>query len=145
MANSVHKDIQGPDWPLGNIVVVTPGTQVSIMSLVDPSLVNAPENPTGTTTDEYTRSAQQIVFQGFKVGANPPRLANNTGNIYVVRKPLTGAGGTTDVGTIVAVIAPGQTFVLSSSSLVRNVFNLYRYLIDADNAGDACQVTAIMQ
>jgi hypothetical protein len=146
MANSVHKDKQGPDWPLGSIVVTAPGTPVSIMSLVDPGSVNAPESPTPGTVgaDEYTAVAQQIVIGGFKAGAGPPKLASNVGNVYLVRKPLAGAGGSGDVGTIVLTVPPGTTAVLGSAALVRNVFNLYRYFIDADNANDAAQVTALI-
>lgn len=147
MANSVHKDRQGPVWPLGSIVVPTPGTYVSIMSLVDPTQANAPESPTPGTAgaDEYTSRAQQIIFQGFKAGAVPPKLTANTGNVYVVRKALAGAGGASDIGTVVAVIAPGGSFILGSAALNRNVYSLYEYLIDADTANDACQVTAIIQ
>lgn len=144
MAVSVHKDPQGPDWPLGNIAVPTPGTPVSIMSLVDSASTNAPETGTSTLTDEYTRRAQQIIFQAFKAGAAPPKFAANTGNVYIVRKSV-GAGGQNDVGTVIACLTPGQTFVLGSSAQVRNVFNLYRYFIDADTANDACQATAIIQ
>lgn len=146
MANSVQQDKAGPIWPLGSIVVTTPGTYVSIMSLVDSTLANAPENPTsyGGSVSEYTNRAQQIIFQGFKAGAAPPKLANNTGNVYIVRKP-TGSGGVGDVGTVVAVIPPGGSFILGSAASVRNVFSLYEYYIDADNANDACQVTAIIQ
>jgi hypothetical protein len=42
MANSVLLDRHGPDWPLGFIKVVTPGTPVGLMSLVHSS----PERPT---------------------------------------------------------------------------------------------------
>lgn len=147
MANSVHQNIHGPDWPLGNIVVPVPGTPVAIMNLVDSTARFAPESGTATVagSGEYTRRAQQIIFQGVKAGGGPPKLVNNTGNVYVIRKALAGAGGITDVGTVIAVIAPGQTFILGSAPLNRNVFNLYAYYIDADNANDACQVTAIIQ
>ena len=147
MANSLHLDPQGPDWPLGFVKVTTPGTPISIMTNVDSASVNAPETGAGpgpSASDEYTRAAQQIIFQAFKAGG-ATRLANNTGNIYIVRKPTAGAGGVTDVGNIVAVLTPGQTFILGSSSLVRNVFSPYRYLIDADTANDGAEVTLIMQ
>jgi hypothetical protein len=42
MAAGIQKNRFGPFWPLGSIVVVTPGTPVNMMSLVDPSLINAP-------------------------------------------------------------------------------------------------------
>lgn len=141
MANSVQKSPQGPLWPLGNIAVVTPGTPVSIMSLVDPSLLQAPENPTtyGGQVQEYTVRAQQITFQAFKSGAT--RLAPNSGNIYIIMKPLVGAGGTTDIGTILWVLTPGQTWNLGSSARNNNVYSPYELFIDADTTADACQVT----
>ena len=148
MGVSVHKDKQGPIWPLGQIAVVTPGTQVSIMSLVDSTNVNAPESPTPGTSgaDEYTSRAQQIIFQAYKAGAGTI-LAGNTTNklVYVVRKPTPGNGGTGDTGVVVVALSPGQTFVLGSAALDRNVYNLYEYFIDADTAGDGIQVTAIIQ
>lgn len=146
MANSVLKDKQGPDWPLGSIVVTVPGTPVGIMSLVDPASVNAPETPTPGTVgaNEYTERAQQIFFQGMKSNAGVG-MVNNTGNIYVVRKGTAGLGNRTDAGAIVLTIPPGATLFLGSAALNRNVFNMYRYSIDADNANDACQVTAIVQ
>jgi len=144
MANSVHRDRQGPDWPLGNIVVPTPGTPVSIMSLVD--TLDDPNNPVPGTSgaDEYTISFQQIMFQAIKAGAGPPRMTNNTGNVYVVRKATAGAGGTTDTGVVIKMLVPGETFVLSSSALVKNIYNGYRYFIDSDSANDACQVTGLL-
>ena len=148
MGNSVYKDKQGPVWPLGNIVVVTPGTQVNIMSLVDPTNVNAPETPTPGTVgaDEYTSRAQQILFQSYKAGAGTILAANTTGKlVYVVRKFTAGNGGVGDTGVVIAALSPGQTFVLGSAALNRNVFNLYEYYIDADTANDAVQVTAIIQ
>jgi hypothetical protein len=133
-------------WPLGQIAVPTPGTYVSIMSLVDSSFVNAPEKPTPGTVgaNEYTNRAQQIIFQAYKVGSGT-KLGANTGTIYIVKPPLAGAGGVGDTGTIVTALTPGQTFVLSSAPENRNVFNLYEYYIDADTAADGCQVTAIIQ
>jgi hypothetical protein len=144
MANSVMKDKQGPDWPCGLIVVVTPGIPVEIMSLVDPTDVNEPESATSAASDEYSVRAQQIIFQAVKAGAGGHGLANNAGNIYLVREG-TGPSNRDDPGAIVATIAPGLTFVLASAPLDRNVFSPYRYRIDADNAGDACLVTLLIQ
>jgi hypothetical protein len=142
MANSVFKTAQGTFWPVGNIAVPTPGTPVSLMSLVDSANTNAPETPTSTLTDEYTRgTCQEIFFQAYKAGAGPPRLTANTGNIYIVMKPLAGAGGVADTGNIIAVIPPGQSFTLSSAALNRNVFSPYEILVDADTAADGVQAT----
>lgn len=143
---SVQKDRQGPDWPLGFIEVVTPGTPVSIMSLVDPTSVNAPESATSATSNEYTVAAQQILFMGYTPNvAEGHGLITNTGNIYILRKGVQGAGNRDDYGSLVKVVAPGETFFLASAALVRNVYNPYRYYIDADNADDGAIVTLIMQ
>ncbi len=142
MANTVERDRQGPDWPLGNIIVVTPGTPVSIMSLVDPTGLNDPSAATIAGADEYTIRCQQIIFQGFKAGAGPPKLVPNTGLIYVVRKNVTGI---LDTGVVIATIGQGGYFGLGSAALNRNVFSPYRYYIDADNANDAAQVCLIIQ
>jgi hypothetical protein len=148
MSNSVHKDKQGPIWPLGNIAVPTPGTYVSIMSLVDSGFTGAPETATPGTAGaaEYTNRAYAIIFQGFKAGAAPPKLAANTGVIYIVKTPIAAAGGVADVGTVIAAIRPTDPpFILTSAPLNRNTLNLYEYYIDADTAADGCQVVAIIQ
>ena len=142
MANSVHLDKQGPDWPLGSIVVPTPGTPVPIMSLVDPAAAGSPSTPTSTTTDEYTVACNQIVVQGMK--GNSP-MVNNSGNVYLVRKGVgAGTGNRADNGAIVLTIPPGQTGVLGSAAVVKNAFNPYRYSLDADNANDAGQITLLI-
>jgi hypothetical protein len=141
MASTVNQDRQGPDWPLGFIALVTPGTPVSIMSLVDAALVNDPGALTSTTSNEFTVRCQQIFFMGFKPGVST-RLVNNSGNIYICRKNTT---GTTDTGVILKTLVPGESFFLGSSAMNRNVYNPYRYYIDGDTAGDGALVTLIMQ
>lgn len=142
---SVQKDREGPDWPLGLITVATPGTPVSIMSLVDPSNVNDPSTATPGTSgaNEYTERCNQIAFYAVKAGA-AHGLTTNTGNIYIVRKGVQGAGNRDDYGSIVAVLFPGQEYTLLPSALVRDGFNPYRYSIDADNANDSALVTLII-
>src|SRR5271156_5859820 len=144
MANSVQQDREGPLWPLGNIVVVTPGTYVPIMSLVDPTRVNAPEALTSTTSAEFTARCNQISFTAVKAGAAPPKLTNNTGNVYVVKRPLTGGGGVADVGTVIQILTPGQTWVLASASVDGNQLSPYEIYIDADTGGDAVQVSLVI-
>jgi hypothetical protein len=140
----VFKDKQGPIWPLGQIAVVTPGIPVSIMSLVDPTFVNAPESPTPGTSgaDEYTSRAYAIIFMPFK--ASGSMLGANTASklVYVVRKTI---GSTSDTGGIVIALRPGDpAFVLTGNPMERNIFNLYAFFIDADSAGDGMQCTAII-
>lgn len=145
---TVFQDRTGPDWPLGFIAVATPGTPVSIMSIVDAANSDAPATPTPPVpnsatrpSNEYTATCQQIVFQGYKAGAGPPAAAMNSGLAYIVRK----GGSNTDTGTIVKILAPGETFILASAALNLNVLSPYRYQIDADNAGDGALVTLIVQ
>lgn len=142
---SVQRDVHGPDWPLGAIVVATPGTPVGIMSLVDSSLLAAPATKTPGTSGapEYTVRFQQIIFQGFK--PNTDGMQPNTGNVYIVRKGVQGAGNRDDYGSIVYVLQPGDTLFLASAPLNRDVFSPYRYSLDADNAGDGALVVGIVQ
>ena len=142
MPPSILKDFQGPDWPLGSIVVATPGVPVGIMSLVDPLSVNDPNSATSLSSGEYTVRAHQIQFQGMRPGVGGG-LTTNTGNIYVVRAapPKQGSGNRADSGCIVAVIFPGQTFFFSAAEQNMDVLSPYRYFIDADNTGDASQTT----
>jgi hypothetical protein len=141
---SVQKDRQGPDWPLGAIAVATPSTPVGIMSLVDSTNVNAPETATTTSSDEYSPLCQQIQFQGFKSNAGTGVVAN-TGNVYIMRKGVQGLGNRTDFGSLVAVLPPGQTLFIASSARNRDTFSPYRYFLDADNAGDGAIVTLYVQ
>jgi hypothetical protein len=147
MALSVAKDITGPIWPLGLIVVTVPGTPVAIMSLVDPSLVNAPSQAASTTnsTLEYTPACQQIQIQGFNAATHG--LQNNTGNIYLVKKleATAGGGNRDDYGVMVAVILPGQTLIYGSAATNLNVFSPYQYYVDADNANDSALISLIIQ
>ena len=146
MPNSVMQDREGPDWVLGSIANVTPGTPVSIMSLVDPSNLNSPNTPTPATASvaEFSPRVQQIFFGGFKPNAGNGLVAN-TGNIYVVRKGVgAGTGNRADYGAIVLTVLPGTTAVLASAAVDGSQFSPYRYFIDADNAGDCAQVTAII-
>src|SRR6266478_619440 len=111
MPNSINRDKQGPDWPLGFISIVTPGTPVGIMSLVDSTLANDPGKlvPGTVGADEYSVRAQQIMFQGLKPGV-AHGMQNNTGNVYIVRKAVSpGTGNRDDQGAIVFVLQPGQT------------------------------------
>lgn len=152
MAPSVMRDINGPDWPLGNIVVAVPGTPVNIMSLVDPALGSAPEKLLPSPlSGEYSIRCWKILFQPYKVGAGPPAFALNTGNIYVVRAGVTpGVGNKTDTGAVIAILPPGALttpppgFMLDMPANTFNTLNPYRYFIDADTAADACQVTLII-
>lgn len=136
---SVLYDPHGPDWPLGFIEVLVPGTPVRFTSLIDPTDLNAPENSNRIgATFEYTPRFQQVMIQGFKPAAHG--MQPNAGYVYVVRK----GGDHDDYGTIVKVIAPSETFYLASAPVVKDVFSPYRYYIDADNANDGALITGLV-
>src|ERR1700761_2790608 len=137
MANSLFNTKQNFLWPLGNIVVPTPGTPVRIMSLVDPTNKWAPETPTSAANpDGFTVRFQQIFFQALKAGLGPPRLTNNSGSIYVVLLPLVANGVSVDLGNVIKTLVPGETWYFSTSALDRNAFGPYQLYIDADTAND---------
>jgi hypothetical protein len=143
MTLSVRQQPNGPIWPLGLIVVPTPGTPVGIMSLVDSASVNDPNKATSSTSKEYPPRAQQIIFQGFKAATDG--LQVNTGNIYILRRGGAGSANRDDYGTMVAVVTSGGSFVLASAPTVVDVFSPYDFYIDADSAGDSCLVSLIIQ
>lgn len=136
---SVLYDPHGVDWPLGFIEVLVPGTPVRFTSLIDPTDLNAPENSNRTgATFEYTPRFQQMMIQGFKPDTHG--MQPNAGYAYVVRK----GGNRDDYGTIVKVLAPGETFFLASAPVVKDVFSPYRYYMDADNAHDGALITGLV-
>lgn len=136
---SVLKNPQGPVWPLGLIVVSTPGTAVGVMSLVDSGSVNDPNTATSSTSAEYPPVFYSLTFQGVKAGGGG--LVNNAGNVYVVHR----GGNRGDGGTILAMIAPGTQFTLLITPGTRRNFNGYNLAIDADTAADACLVVGYIQ
>jgi len=146
MANSVLKDLQGPDWPLGFVSVTTPGTPVSIMTNVDASGVNDPKTLTTSGSNEYTVRAQQIIFQAVKPTGSSPAYANNSGLVYLVRRnaAIQGSGNRADAGVVVKVLVPGETFFLAVGPQVNDAFSPYRYSVDADTSGDGLQVTLLI-
>jgi hypothetical protein len=142
---SIQQDRLGPDWPLGLIKTVTAGTPVGIMSLVDPNGYNDPSTATVLQSNEYTPAAQQIFFSGYKAGALHG-MVQNTGNVYIVRKGVgAGTGNRDDTGSIVHVLAPGETWYLSSAATNLDVFSPYRYYIDSDVSGEGALVVLLVQ
>jgi hypothetical protein len=143
MTTTIQKDISGPDWPLGFINVATPGTPINFMANVDPNSVNSPGTPTSSISYEYTVRAEEIMVQAFKPASHGTQ--NNTGNIYIMRRGVAGGGNRDDTGSIVATLTPGQTLFFTAAAVNVNVWNPYRYFIDADNSGDGAFVTLIIQ
>lgn len=115
-------NIKGPHYGLGRINVAVPGTP-------------APLNQNFTTNDPFASSAVPASANTLIFSAP----ATNTGTVFVVFK-----GGTkTNLNSIVLSIAPGQTVELSIAAPA-NIFSLAEYLIDANNAGDGCYVSAVV-
>jgi hypothetical protein len=154
MAQSLYRGYSGPLVPLGLVAVGTPGTPVQFTVNIDPTSLNAPEtftpapsaNNTGaaTSSNEFTITCQQIIIQAYKSNGGTG-VVNNTGNIYIMMKGAGGSGNRTDFGAMVAVLTPGQTLILASAPVNCNVFNPYKYFVDADNPGDSALVTLVNQ
>ena len=135
------------------LVLRTTGTPVNFMINVDPNLVNDPGQTTilsgagGTilgTTTEYTVRAEEVMIQAMKPAGHGTQ--QNTGQVYIVRKGTSGnTGNRDDTGSIIATLFPGQTMFLSASAMNRNVWNPYRYSVDADNPNDGVFVTLVIQ
>lgn len=148
MANSVQRDWNGPDWPLGFIKVVAAGTPVNIMSLVDSANANAPQTATPPATNnanEYTQRGNQIIFQGYQPDTHGMKV--NVGNVYIVRFAAANGGGSgnrDDTGVMIGVIPPGGSFLLAAAPLNRDTWSPYRYYLDADNNNDGALVTMIV-
>lgn len=136
----------GPDWPLGFIKVVTPGTPVSIMSVVDPNNYDAPGTLTKPQSNEYTVRCYRLTFMGYQPVASPGGFTPNAGNVYIMRAGVGGGlGNYTDTGALVKVLAPAETYEIDAAALNRNVFSPYRYYLDADTANDGAMVTLWVQ
>lgn len=146
MALSVLTRRNGPDWPLGAIVVPTPGTPVKIMSLVDANNTNAPETASNSQTSEYTTTCRSIWFQGVHPGNNNNGMVINSGNVYVlVPAPSVGGGpgNRSDSGCMVMVVPPGVAAPLPQSLGSGTRFSPYQYSLDVDTAGDGALVTLL--
>jgi hypothetical protein len=146
MADSVQVNRNGFDWPLGWIGP-TSGTPKNIMVLVDPTLANNPSSPNWSpataTGTEYAIRCHEIIFTP---GAKDTHgIKNNTGNAYVMRKGVGGAGNLDDYGSIVAVIRPGDPpFRLTAPPNVDNSINPYSYYIDVNTTNDGVIPTLII-
>jgi hypothetical protein len=144
MPNSIISGRNLPTWPLGAVIVLTPGTPVRATFIIDPTNANAPETPTSATSAEYTFRFNQMLFSGYRNDGT--KWVRNTGNVYVIQKgDGTGSANRADAGVLVAVVEPGQTFTLGAAAMNRDVFSPYQYYIDADTANDACAIVGIVQ
>ena len=141
----------GPFWPLGNIVVPTPGSSVCVMSLVDANNNSAPETVSGgggPGAAAQTGFATTPVFhtlrvQGLKAGANNNGLVNNSGNIYICYGTAN-TNNRNDYGCVIQQVGAGVAVEIRLLEVDRDSGSPYRFRIDADTANDAAQCTLII-
>ena len=141
MPNSVIKKCGGPAWPLGCIVVPSPGTPVPLSSLIDANNNSAPGTPTlgyPNAGNEYTPNLAGLSISGYHQGGNNnAAMVPNTGNIYLlVPKAGNGSGNASDAGCMVAII-PSTAQYFFPPDFFAGLFSPYTLYLDADNANDA--------
>ena len=136
MALSVQKNRTGVVWPLGFIRVASPGTPVSLMSLVDSANVNAPGVPTSNLSSEYSPAARGLGLQAFLPNNNNSGMQPNAGNVYLLVPAAGGNGNLTDFGSMVKILPSGSDFYYPPEGCGVDLFNPYGLFIDADVAGD---------
>ena len=138
--SSVYLRGSGTMWPLGSVVVPTPGTPVCVMVNVDPSNNNAPETPSSNKTAEYSPSCGGIGIQGYKAAANNNGMVVNTGNVYLCMRPTgNNAGGRADPGCILKVIPSGADLFYPIDPTGESRISPYSFFLDVDNANDSGQ------
>ena len=149
MALTVLIDTFGVDWPLGFVAVANNGTPVNIMSVVDPSNLNAPGTAANNNTLGTTPTCHKVLIQGYKPGNNNNGMVPNGGYVYVLRSPgpgansFTGPGNRADSGVLVRILPPGGEVVLPADELDCNTISPYRYTLDSDINGDGGLVTLL--
>jgi hypothetical protein len=116
----------GSLYPLGPLVVATPGTPVPLSQNV--SILS----DFGATGNTDTIVANQLILS--TVGAS------NSGLMYLVFK---GAGASAQPNSVIVALAPGTVYTLNSPQL-SNIFYLGNYAVDADTAGGKMYITAVI-
>jgi hypothetical protein len=144
MALSQCQARSGPVWPLGCVVVPSPGTPVNIMFNVDPQNNNAPGTAYGPGTPVsagVTPTCHKIFIQGVHPGANNNGMVLNSGNIYLMVAPQGGPGNRSDSGAIAAVIFPGSGSTWPANEMELDTVSPYSFWVDADSANDGALIT----
>jgi hypothetical protein len=117
-------------YPLGLIVVATPGTPVGLGQ-------NVPITTAfGTAANPVPMVANEISFKARGGTSGTGSNVANTGNIYII---LGKNGNKSIQNSILLDIAPGNGFVLSSAAF-NSPLTLSSIFIDADTGNDAVRV-----
>ena len=143
MALSVCQARSGPVWPLGCVVVPSPGTPVCIMANVDANNNSAPETASGPTNPSgaaYTPTCHKILYQGVHPAANNNGMVANSGNVYLMARPQGGSGNRSDSGAMIAVIFPTVGGAWGAMEVELDTVSPYQFFVDADSANDGLLV-----
>jgi len=143
MALSVCQARSGPCWPLGCVIVLTPGTPVNIMFNVDPNNNNAPGTAFGPGTNQsagYTPTCHKIFIQGVHPGANNNGMVPNSGNIYLMVGAAGGSGNRSDSGAMAMVVFPASGGTWPGSEIELDTVSPYIFSVDADSANDGALI-----
>lgn len=129
----------GPCYPLGKIIVATPGTPVLLSQNV--SISTGFGTPTGGVPSLTTAGspagmcANQLIIRSYPT---------NAGYTYICMKGTTAQPGNKNVpNSIIIPLAPGDFFNLASPQL-SNPFVLTQLVVDADTANNALQISCVI-
>jgi len=129
----------GPLYPLGKIIVATPGTVVPLSQNV----------PITTGFGTPTAGLPLYTTQGAPAGMCANQLIirsypTNSGYTYLCMKGTAAQPGSKAVpNSILIPLAPGDFFNLASPQL-SNPFVLTQLVVDADTASNALQITVVI-
>jgi len=130
---AVFGNSTGPVYCFGRINIVTPGTPVALNQNVSTNTAF------GTSANPVTMRCNEITFKApGGTGGSGGNVAN-VGNVYVCYK----GGNRTIQNSVICDLQPGQGYVLSSAGL-NSPFDPSNFVVDADNGGDGCRVSAIV-
>lgn len=108
--------------PIGIVTVLTPGTPVQVTFNL-PSMIPK-------VTDAVT---DQVPANKVSISTNPKAQAGagNTGNVYIGQSNMS----RTTLFGVIAVLTPGGSWSWTNN-VGLNIYQLEKWYVDADNAGD---------
>ena len=129
----------GPLYPLGKLIVATPGTSILLSQNVP--ITTGFGTPTGGVPSLTTAGSPSGMCANQLICRSYPA---NAGYTYLVMKGTVAQPGNKNVpNSIVMIFAPGDFFNLSVPQLT-NPFVLTALAIDADTANNALQICAVI-